>query len=180
MWATMMALMMLPGAVPAIARRPAALARIAFSLAYLLVWTGFGVGAGLVQWWLARSALLSGDMMLPSSIAAGITVIAVGAYQVTPWKRRFLLECRSSPPKGGRTGAVGALGHGLRYGVACLGSTAALTALTLVVGTTSYPWMAGIALWVLAEKSLPWGLNLPRAAAAGLLGWGGLLLAWQR
>jgi predicted metal-binding membrane protein len=177
MWATMMAFMMLPGALPAILRYPGAVVRSAFGLAYLFVWTGFSAGAAVVQGWLGRSELLSENMTLRSSIAAGIVIIAVGVYQVTPWKHHFLLECRLRPPHDDRLGGAEGIRAGLRYGVSCLGSSAALMALMFVAGATSYPWMVAIAAWVLAEKSLPWGTSLPRVAAVGLLGWGGVLLA---
>lgn len=177
MWATMMALMMLPGALPAVLRYPGAVARSAFGLAYLFVWTIFSAGVALVQWWLERSELLSENMTLRSSIAAGIVIIAVGVYQVTPWKHRCLLQCRLRQPQDNRLGGAGGIRAGLRHGVCCLGSSAAVMALMFVAGVMSAAWMVAIAAWVLAEKSLPWGTSLPRVAAAGLLGWGGVLLA---
>jgi predicted metal-binding membrane protein len=176
MWATMMALMMLPGALPAILRYRGAIGRAAFSLAYLLVWTAFSAGLALVQWWLARLELLSESMRLRSPVAAGISIVAVGVYQVTPWKHHFLLECRLRPAQDGRPGGAGGIRAGLRYGISCLNSSAALMTLMFVAGVMSYPWMVAIAAWVLAEKTLPWGASLPRVAAVGLLGWGALLL----
>lgn len=175
MWAVMMAAMMLPGAAPAIARGARGLSRLGFAAAYLLVWTAFSAGAALVQWWLERAALLSDMMALRSSIAAGIVIIAVGLYQLTPTKRRSLLQCRVRPavvPASFRQSIIA----GLRYGGACLASSAALMALLFVVGVMSYAWMVAIALWIVAEKWLPWGANL-RFVGVALVAWGGVLLA---
>jgi predicted metal-binding membrane protein len=116
-------------------------------------------------------------MMLRSSIAAGIIVIAVGVYQATPWKRRFLLQCRLRPAPQAGTGGPSGVAAGLRYGFACLGSSAALMALLFVVGVMSWPWIFAIAAWVLAEKLLPWGTGMARIGAIGIVGWGGWLLA---
>lgn len=177
MWTAMMAIMMLPGAMPTILQYAGGVTRRAFALGYLAVWTGFSACVALLQWWLERSELLSENMVLRSTIAAGIIVVAVGVYQATPWKRRFLLQCRVRPPaQAGIRGAAG-MRAGLRYGFACLGSSAALMALLFVVGVMSWPWILAIAAWVLVEKRLPWGAGMARLGAIGLVGWGGWLLA---
>ena len=176
MWTVMMAAMMLPSAAPAIARSARGMSSVGFAAAYLLVWTVFSAAIALVQGWLERAALLSGDMALRSSLAAGIVIIAVGLYQLTPAKRRALLECRARPaevPASFRRSTIA----GLRYGGACLASSAALMALLFVAGVMSYAWMVAIALWILAEKWLPWGAALPRYIGVGLVAWGGVMLA---
>jgi predicted metal-binding membrane protein len=38
-------------------------------------------------------------------------------------------------------------------------------------------WIAVIAVWVLAEKTLPSGMRLARVTAVGLIGWGSVVLA---
>jgi predicted metal-binding membrane protein len=176
MWTLMMAAMMLPGAAPAIARGARGVSRLGFAAAYLLIWTAFSAGAALVQWWLERAALLTDSMALRSSIAAGIVLIAVGAYQLTPAKRRSLLQCRVRPAEM-PTGVGPSITAGLRYGGACLASSAALMALLFVAGVMSYAWMAAIALWIAAEKWLPWGAALPRFTGIALLAGGSVLLA---
>jgi predicted metal-binding membrane protein len=45
----------------------------------------------------------------------------------------------------------------MRYGVFCLGCCWTLIGLLFVVGLMNALWMALIALWVTAEKILPWG-----------------------
>jgi len=176
MWTAMMAIMMLPGAMPTILQYAGAVNRTAFALGYLAVWTAFSACVALLEWWLERSELLSENMVLRSSIAAGIIVVAVGVYQATPWKRQFLLQCRVRPAPEARIRGAGGMGAGLRYGFACLGSSAALMALLFVVGVMSWLWIVAIAVWVLAEKLLPWGTRMARIGAIGLVGWGGWLL----
>ena len=176
MWTVMMAAMMLPGAASAIARGARGMARLGFAAAYLLVWTAFSGGAALVQSWLERDALLSESMALRSSVAAGIILVAVGLYQLTPAKRHSLLQCRLRPQQ-----VPANLGEsiraGVRYGGACLASSAALMALLFVAGVMSYAWMVAIALWIAGEKGLPWGAALPRFAGVGLVAWGAVTLA---
>jgi predicted metal-binding membrane protein len=49
--------------------------------------------------------------------------------------------------------------------------------LLFVVGVMNMFWIAVIAVWVLAEKTLPWGVRLARITAVGLIGWGSVALA---
>ena len=176
MWTLMMVAMMLPSAAPAIARGARGLSRLGFGAAYLLVWTVFSGAAALVQWWLERAALLSDSMALRSSVVASIILIAVGAYQLTPAKRHSLLQCRVRPAQV-PTNFGQSIAAGLRYGGACVASSAALMALLFVAGVMSYAWMVAIALWIAGEKWLPWGAALPRFVGVGLLAWGGVMLA---
>ena len=123
MWTIMMAAMMLPGAAPAIARGAKGISRVGFAAAYLLVWTAFSAVAALAQRWLESAMFLTDSMALRSSIAAGVVIIAVGLYQLTPAKRRALLECRVRPAE--VPSSVGrSVVAGLRYGGACLASSA--------------------------------------------------------
>ncbi|MGH9379564.1 MAG: DUF2182 domain-containing protein [Thermoanaerobaculia bacterium] len=171
MWSVMMTGMMLPSAAPTILhysaavrngsqpRRPV-LRSYAFAGGYLLVWTGFSLAATLLQWRLAEAALLSPMMESASPVFAAVLLIAAGAYQWTPLKRACLGECRSpmehlslhwSP------GVGGALRMGVKHGLACLGCCWALMLLLFVGGVMSLLWIAGITLFVLLEKLVPFG-----------------------
>jgi predicted metal-binding membrane protein len=66
--------------------------------------------------------------------------------------------------------------QGIRYGVSCLGCCWALMCLLFVVGVMNMVWIAVIAVWVLAEKTLPWGVRLARVTAVGLIGWGSIAI----
>ena len=49
-------------------------------------------------------------------------------------------------------------------------------ALLFVGGVMNFYWMAGLALYVLLEKTMPYGHWLGHAAGIGLIGWGAALV----
>jgi predicted metal-binding membrane protein len=138
LWVTMMAAMMLPGAVPAVLRRAHADGRpraaLLFVGAYLAVWTVVGV----VVYPLYRPHGTS---------AAGALVIAAGIYELTPLKRNWRRRCRES------------VRSGFEFGLCCVGSSIGLMLMLVALGLMSVAWMSLIAVLVLAQKLLP-----PRAA----------------
>ncbi|MBO0803446.1 MAG: DUF2182 domain-containing protein [Nocardiopsaceae bacterium] len=150
-WTVMMAAMMLPGAVPAMARYGravgGALAVPVFAGSYLGLWVLAGVAVYAVD--------------RPHGTAvAGAVVIAAGAYELTPLKRRFRNSCREAP------------GSGLGFGLNCLGSSAGLMAMLVALGVMSIGWMAVIAILATAQKLLPprAALDVPLALAIVALG----------
>lgn len=160
-WVVMIAAMMLPSAVPAALRAPR---KLPFFGGYLGMWAVFGLAAAFVHFWLESRQLLTDHMALASHFAAGIALIAIGGYQLTPWKHAFLRRTRAREV------------HTLPYSLACLGASSALVGILFVVGVMSYPWIAVLALWTAAEKGLPWGSALAAAAGCGLIAWGGVNL----
>ena len=191
MWAVMMVAMMLPSAAPLVllfatmARRrrerqsPAA-PTSALAAGYLLTWTAFSVAAGLAQWGLHRTALLSPAMASTSPTLGGLLLIGAGVYQWTPLKGRCLAECRS--PLGfltreWREGTRGALVMGARHGAFCVGCCWVLMALLFVAGVMNLLWVAAVAAFVLVEKVAPAGARLGRLAGVLLVAWGGWVLA---
>ena len=66
-----------------------------FCLGYLLIWSGFAVGASAAQSLLDRLAWLTPQAALASRAAAGMVILAVGLYQLTPLKTLCLRHCRS-------------------------------------------------------------------------------------
>jgi predicted metal-binding membrane protein len=184
MWTIMMVAMMLPRAAPTIVRvaneaRGASIAAF-FTAGYLIVWTGFSAVATMAQWAFDSAHVLSDSMALRSELGAGLIVIAAGLYQLSPVKRNCLRRCCSSKtlPGGDRTtSASAAMRQGISYGVSCLGCCWALMCLLFVVGVMNIVWIAAIAVWVLAEKTLPWGVRLARVTAVGLIGWGTVAIA---
>lgn len=161
MWMAMMSVMMLPGSAPA-ARR--ADHRISFLAIYFVTWAAFGVAASGLQLFLESRHLLSEDLALLNPAAAGVVLIATGAYELTPWKHDFLQTCRASQVAG------------RPYSLACLGASWALMGTLFVLGMLNYFWIAGLALLIAAQKSLPWGGALASAAGIGFIIWGGLKL----
>ncbi len=176
-----------------------------FTAGYLIVWTGFSAVATMAQWAFDSAHVLSDSMALRSEVAAGLIVIAAGLYQLSPLKRNCLRRCCSSknllggdratslqwggppcpPPL--RESIAGtaarptikstAMRQGISYGVSCLGCCWALMCLLFVVGMMNIFWIAAITVCVMAEKTLPWGLNFPRITAVALISWGSLALA---
>lgn len=187
-WAVMMAAMMLPGAAPAVFRaaRPAPdrqegargiAAALAFTAGYLAVWTVFSAAATLAQWALDTSDLVTDALAIRNGVAAGLVIVAVGLYQLTPLKQSCLRHCASCLDGDRGRNARERAWRGMRYGVSCLGCCWALMALLFVAGAMNAFWMAAIALWVLAEKNLRWGGRIARLGGAGLVAWGSVALA---
>src|ERR1700681_2269921 len=86
-WVSMMAAMMLPGAVPAVLRRAHASGRARavplFVASYLAIWTLVGVGVYAFS-------------RPHGYVAAGSVAIAAGIYEFTPLKQQFRRRCRES------------------------------------------------------------------------------------
>jgi predicted metal-binding membrane protein len=192
MWAVMMVAMMLPSAAPvtlliasiAKKRREAGAApgisTAPFVLGYLAVWFAFAAVATVLQWQLDRLEMLSETMALASTVVAGSVLIVAGIYQWTPLKQACLRHCRSPLDfllHHWRDGVLGAFVSGARHGVFCLGCCWMLMALLFVGGIMNLAWIAGIALIVLLEKTLPWGGWMERATGIVLFAWGALALA---
>jgi predicted metal-binding membrane protein len=146
-WVPMMAAMMLPGAVPAVARVGRGLAAPLFAASYVAVWALFG---------LAVYALYRPH----GAAAAGVLTIAAGLYELTPLKR----ECRRRCQRDVRSG--------FQFGVYCVGSSIGLMVMLIALGVMSVAWMAVVAALVLAQKLLPpraW-IDVPVALAITTLG----------
>ncbi len=138
LWVSMMAAMMLPGAVPAVVRSAHATGRVRavplFVASYLAVWTL----VGLVVYALYRPL---------GSLATGAIVIAAGVYELTQLKRHCRLHCRES------------VRSGFEFGVYCVGSSIGLMLVFVALGVMSVTWMVVIAVVIHVQKLLP-----PRAA----------------
>jgi predicted metal-binding membrane protein len=149
LWVSMMAAMMLPGAVPAVMRRARAGVRAVpvFVVSYLAVWTLVGVAVFVVY-------------RPHGTAAAGAVAIAAGAYELTPLKRHFRRRCREN------------VSSGLMFGLYCVGSSIGLMLMLVALSVMSVTWMCGIAVLVLAQKLLPVKalLDVPLAVAIAGLG----------
>jgi predicted metal-binding membrane protein len=159
-WVTMTAAMMLPTAVPHVARLARALP---FAAGYLAVWTVFGLAAyGLYR--LVSSfdtGWLAWDEAGP--YVTGGLVVAAGLYELTPLKQRSLRRCRTAHQDGG------AFGSGLRHGLDCVGCSGGLMVVLFAVGVMSLFWMVVVAAAIFAEKILPQGVVISRVVAVALV-----------
>ncbi len=190
MWTVMMVAMMFPASAPmiltfsAIQARKRAAARpyvpvSVFTASYVLVWALFGVvafgfAAGL-DWLAERSHLL---MTSWPRIAGGL-IVAAGVYQLTPLKDTCLSKCRSPVSfllAHWRDGWSGAFVVGFLHGIYCAGCCWLLFVILVPLGVMNLVAMAAVTIVVFAEKTLPGGERTARAAAAGLIGYGLLVL----
>jgi predicted metal-binding membrane protein len=191
MWAVMMVAMMVPTAAPmtlmyaAVARKAAAqhnpLAPTSvFVTGYVAMWTIFSLVATTAQYVLDRAALLS-PMMVSTSAGFGATLlIAAGVYQLTPLKNACLRNCRAPAhflSRYWRTGNLGAFRMGLRLGAYCVGCCWILMGLLFVGGVMNLLWIAAIGIFILLEKTLPFGDVSGRIAGVAMILVGGLSLA---
>lgn len=189
MWFVMMTAMMLPSAAPMLllylriaragAERGEALAPAGvFAAGYLIAWGAFSLGATALQWALEATTVLS-PMLETTNVWLGAAIlILAGLWQLTPLKAVCLRHCRSPLAfltGGWRPGLTGALRMGLGHGAYCLGCCWFLMGLLFFGGVMNLYWIVGLAVFVLLEKTVPYGHWLGRAAGLGLIGWGAAL-----
>jgi predicted metal-binding membrane protein len=182
MWTIMMVGMMVPTAAPmtltyaAVARKAArnqtsVAPTMAFASGYVVLWTFFSVLAALAQWGLDQAAVLSPMMVATSPALGGGLLIVAGTYQLTPFKRACLDQCRSPIhflASQWRPGVGGAFRMGIVHGAVCVGCCWALMGLLFVGGVMNLLWVAAIAFFVLLEKVMPQG-QMTSAVAGGAL-----------
>jgi predicted metal-binding membrane protein len=191
MWALMMVAMMVPTAAPmtlmyaAVARQAAAqhnplAPTFVFVTGYITMWAIFSLVATDAQHALDRAALLSPMMMSASARLGAAILIVAGLYQLTPLKNACLKNCRAPAhfmSHYWRTGNLGAFRMGLRLGAYCVGCCWILMALLFVGGVMNLLWIAAIAIFVLLEKTIPFGNVSGRVAGAAMILFGALSLA---
>ena len=112
-------------------------------------------------------------------IGGGLLVVA-GLYQLSPLKHACLARCRTPLQfvlGSWRDGRRGAVRMGLTHGIVCLGCCWLLFAILFPLGMMNIAILAMITLLIFAEKSLPFGLQIGRIAAAALIVYGALVIA---
>jgi predicted metal-binding membrane protein len=155
LWVSMMAAMMLPGAVPAVLRRAHASGQVRtvplFVGSYVAVWTL----VGLAVYVLYRPH---------GSFTAGAVAIAAGVYEFTPRKQHFRLRCHES------------VRSGFEFGLYCVGSSIGLMLMLVAVSVMSVTWMSVIAVLVLGQKLLPAKAAIDVPMALTIIGLGILIV----
>jgi predicted metal-binding membrane protein len=191
MWWVMMLAMMLPSAAPMIiffatvnrSQRDSGHPYVEtgiFASGYLTVWAGFSLVAVILQWGLEQTGILSPMLVSTNAIFGGVLLLAAGVYQLTPIKHTCLRHCRSPIAflsSRWRRGAGGALRMGLVHGAFCVGCCWFLMGLLFFGGVMNLHWIAGLALFVLLEKTIPSGHWLGHATGVALIFWGAGMLA---
>ena len=161
LWIAMTVAMMLPPATPMLllVDRLSRAAVPLFALGYLLIWVGFGLVAYLVG-------------RLVSWNDVGVLLVAIGAYQLLPFRHACLRRCRNPLAFLRAHADHGPLRTGIAHGGVCIGCCAGLMVLLLGVGAMSVAWMGAIAGVILAEKLLPGSERLAVPSAVGLIATG--------
>jgi predicted metal-binding membrane protein len=158
-WAVMMAAMMLPSAIPVVLefarmserRRGWPVATAVLALTYLGVWLVFGV--------VCHGIYTAAGMPWPSQpMVAGLALALAGVYAFSPVKRASQARCRELCALHGplpfnliRSAAVA----GARYGLSCLGCSAALMVAMVLIGMSSLWWGVILGVVVLVYKLAP-------------------------
>jgi len=133
-----------------------------------------------LQWTFESAGIVSPSLARANAIFGGMVLLAAGAYQLSPWKHACLRHCRSPMSflsRHWRPGPRGALRMGLVHGAYCVGCCWFLMGLLFFGGVMNLYWIAGIALFVLIEKTFPAGHWIANLSGIGLLGTGVFVLA---
>lgn len=151
-----------------------------FVASYLAVWSASGVIAYLVASEIQSAGM--GNMWLQNNgpRLAGLLFLAAGLYQLSPLKTTCLAKCQSPLSfimTSWRDGYGGAVRMGVSHGLFCLGCCWLLFAILFPLGIMNIAAMAVVAIVVFAEKTISSGLVVTRLLAAGLMGYGALIVA---
>jgi predicted metal-binding membrane protein len=190
MWAVMMVGMMFPASAAMIVTFAAIQARrrsaerpyvptSVFTASYMAVWMAFGVGALGLGAGMDALAERSDWLMSNWHRIAGGLLIAAGMYQFTPLKDTCLRKCRTPVAfllEHWRDGWPGAFALGVRHGLYCAGCCWLLFVILIPLGIMNVIAMGAVTALIFAEKTLPRGEWIGRAAGVGLMAYGGLVL----
>ncbi len=158
-WVVMMAAMMLPSAIPVVlefartaeGRRGWQVATGVLAVTYLGVWLMFGV--------VCYALYTAARMPWPNqAVVVGLALALAGVYSVSPIKRASQARCRELCALHGplpfnlmRSAAIA----GARYGLSCLGCSAALMVAMVLLGMSSLWWAVILGIVVLIYKFAP-------------------------
>lgn len=158
-WVVMMAAMMLPSAVPVVLefvrtaerRRRWPMATGVLVATYLGVWLIFGV----VCYAIYRAL----GMPWPNQeVIIGLALALAGVYSSSPIKRASQARCRELCALHGPLPfnlMKSAVVIGIRYGLSCLGCSAALMAAMVLLGMASLWWAVALGMVILVYKLAP-------------------------
>ncbi|MEX0695489.1 MAG: DUF2182 domain-containing protein [Rhodospirillales bacterium] len=168
MWWVMMIAMMLPSATPMLLLYLRVADRhepgqgqgntAVFAMGYLLIWGLFSAAATGLHGLGEASGFINGMMASASAYLSATLLLIAGLWQLAPQKYKCLDACRNPVEflsRIWRPGPRGALRAGILHGAFCVGCCWAMMLLLFVGGVMNLYWIGGLALFVLAEKTLP-------------------------
>lgn len=181
-WMVMIVAMMLPSSIPLVItfgalvrrRREPGLLVVLLLLGYLVIWTGFGLGA-----WILDRGIHAGVDAIPwlaehPQLILGSTLLVAGLWQFSPIRDRCLDECRS--PLGfvanrwrGTAERREALAMGIAHGAFCVGCCWSLMLVMFGVGLGSVVAMLALGALTAVEKNLPSGRRLTHPLGIALI-----------
>ena len=190
LWIVMMVAVMFPTAAPMILmfarihnskreRGQTFVPTWVFTTAYLIVWSLTGLAAYAIA--------VSGDALANESawvmdnaprFGGGLLILA-GVYQLSPLKYVCLNKCRSPISfilSSWKDGYGGSFRMGIEHGAFCLGCCWLLFLILFPLGMMNIIVLALITLLIFAEKSLPIGAHIARAAALALVLYGAIVV----
>jgi len=159
MWVVMMAAMMLPSAIPVVLefartaerRRRWQVATGVLLATYLGVWLIFGV--------VCYAIYIALGMPWPNqNMVVGLALVLAGVYSSSPIKRASQARCRELCALHGPLPfnlMKSAVVAGVRYGLRCLGCSAALMVAMVLLGMSSLWWAVILGIVVLIYKLAP-------------------------
>jgi predicted metal-binding membrane protein len=170
-WVVMMAAMMLPSSVPAVAgfarlrtvRGRGPIPTSLFVASYLLVWTAVGAAAYLVYRAVALADLPALSWHRQGALLAGAAIAFAGLYGLTPLKRACQRRCQTAYRDTGEAELGGlrrAVAGGAAYGANCVGCSAGFMLALFALGVMSITWMVVIGAMVFVQKVLPLSIRL--------------------
>ena len=120
------------------------------------------------------TGFINGMMVSASIYLSAALLIIAGIWQLAPQKYKCLDACRNPVEFLSliwRPGRLGALRAGLLHGAFCVGCCWAMMLLLFVGGVMNLYWIGGLALFVLAEKTLPlWHVTGRISGVAAIIG----------
>jgi predicted metal-binding membrane protein len=189
-WVAMMVAMMFPTAAPMVLtfarvqqskrqRGKPYVPTWVFVSSYLGIWTVFGVLAFVAALAATELADRSPWVMDNAARIGGVVLVLAGLYQLSPLKNTCLSKCRAPMAfvlSSWRSGYGGALRMGFEHGLYCLGCCWLLFVIVFPLGMMNLAVLAGLALLIFAEKSLPFGNRARQVAATALIAYGVLVV----
>ncbi len=150
-----------------------------FTSAYLLVWSATGIAAYIIA--VAGDAIADESMWVMDNaprFGGGLLIVA-GIYQLSPLKYVCLNKCRTPMSfilTSWRDGYAGSFRMGIEHGIFCLGCCWLLFLILFPLGMMNVAVLGLITALIFAEKSLPIGRHVARAAALALVVYGAVVI----